>query len=659
MSAGTLTLTNNSDIVSGAGTAFSTELVAGDFVATKVGGITYTLPVKSIESPTSLTLIRVFPGPAQSGAAWNAIPRDTLNQVTSELVAQTTEALRGLNYDKQNWQAVFSVNGNITVKLPDGSSFSGPSWVKIVELLNSIDVDAIQVLADQIHVDAQQVASDTSEVAQNKTASESAADTATQKAAAASQSESSAAQSKTDAAQSAQEAEADRLAIGDVENALAAIQGVATIPFGIPQYAPSRSTIPNGGVAYDGQVLPYSTYTSVKAAMTAGSVPVVTDAQWLADPKLRQAFTEVDAGHFRCPDYNGVQAGSIAQLALVGGTTVQGGIFHGEVPNAKGQIGAAGAGIFANTTSTNGVFSPGASYPNPAQAGTATVTTAASSVTIDLSRASDVYKDTATDVLAARAVGVIWGPLFGRISNPGALDAATLANRIEQVDQRVTSVADTAFIRGLGLQISATTVTVTPGAAFFPGGTSPLLVTSNIVKTIGTTVASTWYHVYLFRNAGQPDIEISTTDPVAYAYPAQQKTGDSSRRYLGSFRVDASGVVRGVDATNGVASLRNGWDQNRMLAGGTSQSRTAIAIGSVVPPTATHIEYAVNNSAQGVPLMGTTADASGDLSNVSTGGKYVYKAVPLRAYPNIYYYYITAPVSGGLYVDIGGYTYAR
>jgi hypothetical protein len=32
--------------------------------------------------------------------------------VTAALVAQSAEALRGLNYDKQNWQSIFSGNGN-------------------------------------------------------------------------------------------------------------------------------------------------------------------------------------------------------------------------------------------------------------------------------------------------------------------------------------------------------------------------------------------------------------------------------------------------------------------------------------------------------------------------------------------------------------------
>ena len=128
MSAGTLTLTNNSAAVTGSGTAFTTELAAGDFIVVTVGGVPYTLPVKTVNSNTSLTLVSNYTGPTQSGAAWFAVPRVALNMVTAALVAQSAEALRGLNYDKQNWQQVFSASGMITVKLPDGSSFPGPSW---------------------------------------------------------------------------------------------------------------------------------------------------------------------------------------------------------------------------------------------------------------------------------------------------------------------------------------------------------------------------------------------------------------------------------------------------------------------------------------------------------------------------------------------------
>ncbi|EAM8651127.1 tail fiber domain-containing protein [Salmonella enterica subsp. enterica serovar Give] len=132
MSAGTLTLTNNSDIVTGIGTSFVTELAAGDFVVVTVGGVPYTLPVKSVESDTDMTLVSVYTGPTQSGAAWSAVPRVALNMVTAALVAQSAEALRGLNYDKQNWQQFFTADGDVTITLPDTSQTTGPSAKKLI-----------------------------------------------------------------------------------------------------------------------------------------------------------------------------------------------------------------------------------------------------------------------------------------------------------------------------------------------------------------------------------------------------------------------------------------------------------------------------------------------------------------------------------------------
>ncbi|WP_320725969.1 phage tail fiber protein [Enterobacter ludwigii] len=136
MSAGTLTLTNNSAAVAGSGTAFTTELAAGDFIVVTVGGIPYTLAIKTVNNNTSLTLVSSYTGPTQAGAAWYAVPRVAMNLVTAALVAQSAEALRGLNYDKQNWQSIFSGTGNVTVTLPDGSSFTGPAWNSFTTALN-------------------------------------------------------------------------------------------------------------------------------------------------------------------------------------------------------------------------------------------------------------------------------------------------------------------------------------------------------------------------------------------------------------------------------------------------------------------------------------------------------------------------------------------
>ena len=148
MSTGTINLTNGSAVVGGAGTSFATELAGGDFIVSTVGGVPYTLPVKTVDSNTQVTLVSNFTGPTQSGAAWSAIPRVALNMVTAALVAQSAEALRGLNYDKQNWQQIFSGSGDITVKLPDGSSWNGPSWNSLTTSV-LMKKDNLSGIADQ------------------------------------------------------------------------------------------------------------------------------------------------------------------------------------------------------------------------------------------------------------------------------------------------------------------------------------------------------------------------------------------------------------------------------------------------------------------------------------------------------------------------------
>ena len=127
MSAGTNTLTNNSAAVTGSGTAFTTDLKANDFIVVIVGGVTYTLGVKATASATSLTLITPYGGPTATGNAWTAVPNATLVGITAQVAADVAKAIRGLNLDKANWQQVYSGAGNITVTLPDGSTFTGPS----------------------------------------------------------------------------------------------------------------------------------------------------------------------------------------------------------------------------------------------------------------------------------------------------------------------------------------------------------------------------------------------------------------------------------------------------------------------------------------------------------------------------------------------------
>lgn len=132
MSAGTLTLNNNSASVAGTDTTFTTELAAGDFIVVVVGGVPFTLPVLEVNSNTRLTLVSNYTGPRATGAAWSAVPRVALNMVTAAMVVQNTQALLGLNYDKQNWQQFFTADGDVTITLPDTSQITGPSAKKLI-----------------------------------------------------------------------------------------------------------------------------------------------------------------------------------------------------------------------------------------------------------------------------------------------------------------------------------------------------------------------------------------------------------------------------------------------------------------------------------------------------------------------------------------------
>ncbi|WNN49890.1 hypothetical protein RIN58_07260 [Siccibacter colletis] len=208
MSAGTLALTNKSDAVKGTGTAF-TAMKAGDFIVVSIGGTPYTLTVKSITSDTQLTLISKFTGPTQSGLAWNEVPREAQSLITAALATQTVEALRGQNLDKDNWQQVFSVSDDITVTLKDGSQFTGPSWLKIVDLLKAVDLVQAQKIADQIRQSQNAVAADKATVAADRSVVESKAAEAAASAQAAAQHEQAASDSAGTASQKATDATAE------------------------------------------------------------------------------------------------------------------------------------------------------------------------------------------------------------------------------------------------------------------------------------------------------------------------------------------------------------------------------------------------------------------------------------------------------------------
>ncbi|QKN87515.1 tail fiber protein [Yersinia phage vB_YenM_281] len=81
----------------------------------------------------------------------------------------------------------------------------------------------------------------------------------------------------------------------------------------------TRKHLPAGCLLSDGQEVDRATWPSLFEEIEAGRVPVVPEADWLANPKLRGSYTLGDGVNtFRVPDYNGRSVGSLGRIFLGG-----------------------------------------------------------------------------------------------------------------------------------------------------------------------------------------------------------------------------------------------------------------------------------------------------------------------------------------------------
>lgn len=135
MPAGTILLTQDSKTVVGTQTAFATECKAGDIISATVGGVNYLLTVEDVLGDTELTVVKPYLGTTTGGLGWYVLPQSLLFEVPAQMSYDVHYQLRAAIFDKLNWQKIFSSPGNITVQLADGSEFSGPSWKRLVDLL--------------------------------------------------------------------------------------------------------------------------------------------------------------------------------------------------------------------------------------------------------------------------------------------------------------------------------------------------------------------------------------------------------------------------------------------------------------------------------------------------------------------------------------------
>ena len=226
------------------------------------------------------------------------------------------------------------------------------------------------------------------------------------------------------------------------------------------------------------------------------------------------------------------------------------------------------------------------------------------------------------------------------------------------------------YIDGLRMEwVSGTSLRVTGGAAYVPGLNGILGVESPITKSGLSLAANTWYHLYLYRNGGSADIEISATDPAApYSGAARTKTGDSTRRYIGSIRTVASGeVVRFRHNLPGSILYSTNINLFRVLANGTKANPPAnISLTDAIPVTSRVARVVVEN---GGTNAGTVAFSNPDLTTTDVGAAILFflrstgmaeADLPTSEGRQINYAYLSPPAAGvGASVWVVGYSFER
>ncbi|YCT77695.1 hypothetical protein QV000_07485 [Stenotrophomonas maltophilia] len=229
-------------------------------------------------------------------------------------------------------------------------------------------------------------------------------------------------------------------------------------------------------------------------------------------------------------------------------------------------------------------------------------------------------------------------------------------------DARAPLVQPKGYIDGLKMTwVSATQIQVSAGAAYVPGP-KRIAELSAATTLTPSLAANTWYHLFLTVSGATVGVEAVTTAPAAAYYgTARAKTGDTSRRYIGSFLTDGSGAVwRFLHSDGGVQYLTNLVSPFRVLSGGTSTARTSVPLTGVVPPT-TGVVFlnAINNGDQqlfiDLPEVGNTGAVSRYtcLANQRTP---ITTAAPSLA---LQYFYSVAPTGSGAFIDVWGYRYDR
>ncbi|NGM56476.1 hypothetical protein G5C63_19410 [Stenotrophomonas pavanii] len=233
-------------------------------------------------------------------------------------------------------------------------------------------------------------------------------------------------------------------------------------------------------------------------------------------------------------------------------------------------------------------------------------------------------------------------------------------------DGRAPLVQPKGYIDGLKMvYVSGTQVQVTAGAAYVPGP-KRIAELSSAVTLTPSLAASTWYHVFLTVSGATVGVEAVTTAPAApYSGTARTKTGDTSRRYIGSFRTDASGVIyKFKQSGNQIVYLVSTELTPFAVFSGTvpvSPATTSVSASAIVPLTSTSALMMNLNASTNAFLLITNSEgpaAPGFIVFVAPNSTMAMTA-PLASDQSLICSYQSSGTSLTAVLRVYGYTYER
>ena len=210
-------------------------------------------------------------------------------------------------------------------------------------------------------------------------------------------------------------------------------------PAGSVAWWPLRSSIPAGQIPADGQTISRATFPDLAAMVAAGTVPVVSEADWQADPLKRGCYTlGDDTTTIRVPDYNGMSSGAFAAVTLRGDGARSAGTAGAIQPDQLGPM----SYQVSDFSQASNVLLDGT---GKAALTSGNLSTATMRTVMQSSLGYRWIANTGDETRMTNVSGVWTIQAFGAVTNPGAADAAQLASDYAALNAAFQSLQGKAF----------------------------------------------------------------------------------------------------------------------------------------------------------------------------------------------------------------------